>query len=122
MDFVVKDDPEGLEFVAVLRERAGSEGDFTGKRQTSPRSGCKNHSSAGASLPGTASCEKNNLPTDRFAHFPSKYSTFASLGCLGCFGGFFVPGKCWAIFRGDRQGRCDPGSELLPGNLGCFPI
>lgn len=57
MDFVVEDDTEALlrlEFAVVLRERAGSEGDFTGKRQTSPRSGCKNHSSAEASLTGTA--------------------------------------------------------------------
>lgn len=100
----------------VLRERAGSEGDFTGKRQTSPRSGCKNHSSAKASLAGSASCEKNNLPRDSSAHFSSKYSTFAPLGCLG-----FSPRECCGIFRGARQGQCNPGTELLFGNPRLLP-
>lgn len=27
----------------------------------------------------------------------------------------FVPGRCCGIFRGDRQGQCDPGTELLLG-------
>lgn len=118
-DFVVKDDTEAplrLEFAVVLRERAGSEGDFTGKRQTSPRSGCKNHSSAKASLAGSASCEKSNLPRDSSAHFSSKYSTFAPLGCLG-----FSPRECCGIFRGARQGQCNPGTELLFGNPRLLP-
>ena len=33
-------------------------------------------------LTGTISYEKNNLPTNSFAHFYSQYSTFAPLCCL----------------------------------------
>lgn len=120
MDFAVKDDAEApwrLEFSGMLRERAGSEGDFSGKRQTSPRSGCKNHSSAEASLTGTASCEKKitYLETASLISIPNIPPSLL----WGVW--VFLPGKCCGIFRGDRQGQCDPGTELLLGNPRLLP-
>lgn len=113
VDLDVKDATEallGLQCAVMLRERAGSGGDFTGKRQTSPRSGCKNRSSAEASLPGTASCEKNHVPTESSARFSSKYSTFASLWGVWV----FLPGRCCGI--SEVTGR----DSAIPARSSCL--